>query len=78
MEPVSLNIRAVCEALSPLFWVRRAIDKRIAGYQNELIEKHCDEVENIYKTMRGWRHDYHNHIQAMKVMALQVRQEGGD
>ena len=74
----SVNIRAVCEACSPLFWFGRAIDKRIAGYQNELVERHCDEVQNIYKTMRGWRHDYHSHIQAMKVMAQQVRQEGGD
>lgn len=43
----------------------RAVDRRIANYQNDLITKHCEEVRNIYKTMRGWRHDYHNHIQAM-------------
>jgi len=43
----------------------RAIDRRISAYQSELITKHCDEVQNIYKQMRGWRHDYHNHIQAM-------------
>lgn len=43
----------------------KAIDRRIAAYQNDLIAKHCDEVDNIYRTMRGWRHDYHNHIQAM-------------
>jgi sensor histidine kinase regulating citrate/malate metabolism len=42
------------------------IDKRISIYQNDLITKHCDEVQNIYKQMRGWRHDYHNHIQLMK------------
>ncbi|MEG0895476.1 MAG: ATP-binding protein [Oscillospiraceae bacterium] len=39
--------------------------KKIVEYQNELISKHCDEVENIYRQMRGWRHDFHNHIQAM-------------
>lgn len=44
----------------------KLIDRRIAEYQNDLITKHCDEVQNIYKTMRGWRHDYHNHIQTMK------------
>ncbi|MBD5104245.1 MAG: GHKL domain-containing protein [Ruminococcaceae bacterium] len=43
----------------------KIIDRRIAAYQSDLIEKHCQEVQNIYKTMRGWRHDYHNHIQAM-------------
>lgn len=43
----------------------RMIDRRIAEYQNDLITKHCDEVQNIYQTMRGWRHDYHNHIQTL-------------
>ncbi len=43
----------------------RMLDRRIAEYQNDLIKKHCDEVENIYRTMRGWRHDYHNHIQTL-------------
>lgn len=43
----------------------RAIERRIATYQSDLIRKHCDEVENIYRQMRGWRHDYHNHIQTM-------------
>lgn len=47
-------------------YIQRLVDKRISVYQNDLITKHCDEVENIYRQMRGWRHDYHNHIQAMK------------
>lgn len=46
----------------------KAIDRRIAAYQNDLITKHCDEVDNIYRQMRGWRHDYHNQIQAMLAM----------
>lgn len=35
-------------------------------YQNKLIKQQMDEIEIIYMTMRGWRHDYHNHLQAMK------------
>lgn len=47
------------------------IDKRIEGYQSDLIQKYCDEVEGMYAKMRGWRHDYHNHIQALQAsMAL--------
>lgn len=42
------------------------VERRIAAYQNDLVARHCGEVENIYRQMRGWRHDYHNHIQAMK------------
>lgn len=47
----------------------RQIDKRIAAYQRELIETHYREVENMYRQIRGWRHDYRNHIQMMKVLA---------
>lgn len=48
------------------------IDKRIEAYQSDLIRKYCDEVESMYTKMRGWRHDYHNHIQALQAsMALE-------
>ena len=40
--------------------------KRIAVMQNALIAKHYEEVRNVYTQLRGWRHDYHNHIQTMK------------
>lgn len=44
----------------------RLVDKRIGNYQSDLLEKHCEEVENMYRQTRGWRHDYHNHIRTMK------------
>ncbi len=47
----------------------KQIDKRIAAYQRELIETHYQEVETMYRQIRGWRHDYRNHIQSMKVLA---------
>lgn len=43
----------------------RLLEKRVAAYQDDLIEKHFEEVQSIYAKMRGWRHDYHNHIQAL-------------
>ena len=45
---------------------RKELNRQILRYQNRLIEMHVKEVENIYRLIRGWRHDYHNHIQAMK------------
>ncbi len=41
-------------------------DRRVAAYQNKLLKNEVDEVHNIYLTMRGWRHDYHNHMQSVK------------
>ncbi len=54
----------------------RLIDRRIAAYQRELIETHYREVENMYRQIRGWRHDYRNHIQLMKVLAANGDMEG--
>ena len=48
----------------------KIIDKRIAAYQNSLMNVHYAEVDNMYRQMRGWRHDYRNHIQVMKSHAL--------
>jgi len=48
------------------FLFGRMLDRRISAYQNDLMTKHVNEVQNIYMQMRGWRHDYHNHIQTMK------------
>jgi len=50
------------------FFAKR-IDQRIAAYQHELIETHYREVDNMYHQIRGWRHDYRNHIQTMKAYA---------
>ena len=43
------------------------IDKRIERFQSELIEKQILETRNMYNQVRGWRHDYRNHIQNMKI-----------
>ena len=42
------------------------VNRRISRFQNELVNRHYDEVETMYRRMRGWRHDYHNHIQTLK------------
>ncbi len=45
----------------------KLIAKRVAAFENELLQKYYAEVENMYDKMRGWRHDYRHHIQTMKV-----------
>ncbi len=49
----------------------RMVDKRLAAYQRELIDTHYQEVDTMYRQIRGWRHDYRGHIQAMKAYAAQ-------
>lgn len=66
---VSLNL-AIWGLLLPRF-----INKKVAEFQNELVDKHYEEVENMYRTMRAWKHDYHNHIQTMEAYISLGQQE---
>ncbi|MBR4234969.1 MAG: GHKL domain-containing protein [Clostridia bacterium] len=53
----------------------RALERRVAAFQDDLLQRHVEEVQNIYKTMRGWRHDYHNHIQTMLALEADGQRE---
>ena len=35
-------------------------------FQNQVMAHHYEEVKSVYQNMRGWRHDYHNHLQTIK------------
>lgn len=47
--------------------IKKYSEKKLESYQNDLLDKHYNEVENMYRQMRGWRHDYKNHIATMKI-----------
>lgn len=53
-------------ALLWVFLLPWYVDRKISRFQNELVDRHYAEVETMYRKMRGWRHDYHNHIQVLK------------
>lgn len=39
---------------------------KLVEYQTEQSEKHLNEVRSIHKEMRGYKHDFHHHLQALK------------
>ena len=46
--------------------IKTYYEKSTEAYQNKLMKNQIEEVNNVYMTMRGWRHDYHNHMQSLK------------
>ena len=46
--------------------MQKYYERKLFESNETLVNFHVEEVESIYKQMRGWRHDYKNHIQAMK------------
>ncbi len=54
--------------LATILLLKKKYDNRLSDFQDSVLKKQRDEVQNIYQTMRAWRHDYHNHIQSIKAM----------
>ena len=75
---VIILLSAIC--IIGFFLLRRTlynmIDRRIERFQSELIEKQVREIQNMYRQVRGWRHDYHNHINNMKIQLSQENYDG--
>ena len=53
----------------------KLIERKVASFEKEILQKYYAEVDNMYTKMRGWRHDYRHHIQAMKVHAANKEYE---
>lgn len=56
-------------------FLSRYIDRRLSAYQRELMDTHCREVDTMCRKMRGWRHDYRNHIDTIKALVQSGNEE---
>lgn len=65
METI-LIIGVILLAALSIYLLQRRFQKNLVRAQSDLLKEHAEEVENVYRQMRGWRHDYKNHIQSMK------------
>ena len=46
--------------------MRKKTFLKIVDMQTELTEKHLDEVRSIHREMRGYKHDFHHHLQTLR------------
>ncbi len=49
-----------------LFFYQKSFENRSENLRDHFMKYQYQEVREIYMDMRGWRHDYHNHMQVMK------------
>ncbi len=59
-----------------LFFYKKGYEFRTEAFRKELMEHSYGEIREIYMDMRGWRHDYHNHMQVMKAQLTMGNLEG--
>lgn len=76
---VAIMIFLVMNLFLWLFFMPWYVNRKITRFQNDLVDKHYAEVETMYRKMRGWRHDYHNHIQVLKAhLGMKQYEEAAD
>ncbi len=46
--------------------MRKKTYLKLVEYQTEQSEKHLNEVRSIHKEMRGYKHDFHHHLETLK------------
>lgn len=46
--------------------MRKKTYLKLIEYQTEQSERHLGEVRGIYREMRGYKHDFHHHLQTLK------------
>lgn len=70
--PLSLPLRG---ALLLLLWTaleltrhgyQASFERSTRAFQQRVLTQQYDEIKQMYLDMRGWRHDYHSHIQSVK------------
>lgn len=59
-----------------LYSYKKGFDFQAEQFRTELLEHNYGEIREIYMDMRGWRHDYHNHMQVMKAQLTMGSLEG--
>lgn len=71
MDTVKICLLAYAIFISMIFVFvmirkKRQYERNFDEYQNKILSAQMEEMNHIYTTMRGWRHDYHNHMQTVK------------
>lgn len=59
-----------------LYFYKKGFEHQAEQFRTELMEHNYGEIKEIYMDMRGWRHDYHNHMQVMKAQLAFGNLEG--
>lgn len=61
-------ISVVVYAVVMILHISGKFDERKNRREYDLVVAHYEEIKNIYQMIRGWRHDYKNHIQVMSAL----------
>lgn len=67
---IIIGVIIICMLMIALLFINIIIPRMmmhsLETYENELIKRQFEEINNVYNEMRGFRHDLRNHMQVLK------------
>lgn len=64
---VVLGMLAILYFLAVFFFLPALIERRLENRQNDYAKRQLEEIRSTYKEMRGWRHDFRNHMHVLRI-----------
>lgn len=64
---VILGMLAILYFLAVFFFLPALIERRLENRQNEYAKRQLEGIRSTYKEMRGWRHDFRNHMHVLRI-----------
>ena len=62
-----LGMLVILYFLTVFFFLPALIERRLENRQNEYAKRQLEEIRSTYKEMRGWRHDFRNHMHVLRI-----------
>lgn len=57
----------LCCCFAVFFFLPWMLERRLENRQNEYTKRQLEEIRSTYKEMRGWRHDFRNHMHVLRI-----------
>ncbi len=72
---LAATLLCCCLCLELLRYLFAETDLVFARSLDQIMANYVQEINQLYENVRGWRHDYHNHLQSLKTTVAKDRKE---
>ncbi|WP_237580414.1 sensor histidine kinase [Candidatus Enterococcus leclercqii] len=71
--PLIAAFLCCCLCLELVRYLFAETDLVFARSLDQIMANYVQEIDQLYENVRGWRHDYHNHLQSLKTTVAEDR-----
>lgn len=68
-------LASLCLSAQLIHYLFQETDMVYARSLDQIMANYVNEIDHLYENIRGWRHDYHNHLQALRSTVTANKQQ---